>query len=89
MNIFRNILNKSKLLLKYYMPYSAIMGLYPIGKQISAKMGLQNHLRLSIIELFWKVTTKMADQDVNETPHEKTVNLEKHWSRTKINVLFY
>ena len=42
------------------------------------RMGLQNHLRLSLIELFWKVTTKMADQDVKES-HEKTVNLETLW----------
>ena len=42
------------------------------------RMGLQNHLRLSIIELFCKVITKMADQDVKES-HEKTVNFETLW----------
>ena len=49
------------------------------------RMGLQNHLRLSLIELFWKVTTKMADQDVKES-HEKTVNLETLWRWKYLNI---
>ena len=43
---------------------------------------------ISAIELFCKVTTKMADQDVKDS-HEKTVILETFGGGTKINVLFY
>ena len=50
------------------------------------QMSLLNHLRLPIIELFCKVTTKMADQDVKES-HEKTVNLKSLWRWNK-NKLF-
>ena len=60
------------------MLYSAIIVMCSIGRQISAKFDLQNHLRLSIIELFCKITTKMADRDVNKS-NEKTVNEETLW----------
>ena len=55
------------------MLYSAIKGVYSIFVN-----GFIESPILSIIELFCKVTTKMADQDVKE-PHEKTVNLETLW----------
>ena len=50
--------------------------------------GLSNHLRLSIIELFRKVTVKMVDDDVKES-HGKTVNLETlwRWNKNKYFVL--
>ena len=44
--------------------------------------GLSNHLRLSIIKPFRKVTTKMVDEDVKES-HEKTVNLKTLWRWNK------
>ena len=52
------------------------------------EMDLYNHLRLSIIEFFYKVTTKMTDQDVKES-HEKTVNLEMlcRWNKNKCFIL--
>ena len=51
-------------------------------------MGLSNHLKLSIIDLFTKVTTKVADRDVKES-YEKTVNLEMlwRWNKNYFNVL--
>ena len=61
------------------MLYSAIKGMWCISANGSIESPQTVHHWA-----FWKVTTKMADQDVKES-HEKTVNLERFGGGTKIN----